>query len=210
MKHTTPLKVSYSMTGKMTDIPSLSTCALDIDTCIARHNNPNTICSHCYAMTTLKRYKGLRENARHNAGLLKDIMPIEDLPKVNAAFFRFESFGEIFCANQVVNYFNICRINPNTSFALWTKNPGYIAKAIKMGYEKPDNLQIVISSPFLNHEVKNVWDFADRTFTVYSKAYLKEHDLDETNFINCGSRDCLGCNQCYRKNGAKVIRERQR
>ena len=46
--------------------------------------------------------------------------------------------------------------------------------------------------------------FIDHVFTVYDKNTIKENNID----INCGGKDCLGCQQCYHKGTEFYIREK--
>ena len=45
--------------------------------------------------------------------------------------------------------------------------------------------------------------FVDHVFTVYTKEYIKENNID----VNCGSKNCLGCQLCYNKDTEFHIRE---
>lgn len=189
-------------TGKMSGLHSLSTSVTVNPFCIKRQANGNSICAHCFAASMMKQYKSLNECTAANAEILTaSILPASVLPFIPVRFFRFESFGDLINANQVINYFNIARKNPETLCALWTKNPHIIAKAIAAGHSKPANLQIVLSSPLVNKPVKSTkYDFIDKIFTVYDKQTAKGVN------INCGARSCLACGRCYRPNpdGAKI------
>lgn len=189
-------------TGKMSGLHSLSTSVLINPYCLKRRSNGCSICSHCFAATMMKRYQGLNECLKQNTEILTaSILPFEVLPLIPSRYFRFEAFGDIINANQVINYFNIARKNPDTLCALWTKNPQIIARVVSMGYNKPENLQIVLSSPLVNKPLKSTkYEFVDKIFTVYDKQGAKGVN------INCGARSCLACGRCYRPNpdGAKI------
>ena len=91
---------------------------------------------------------------------------------------------------------------------MWTKNPGLIDKVIKAGREKPKNLIIIYSSPYIDKPVNvdtyiKCYPFIDKVFTVYSKEYIRDHKID----INCGARSCLECGRCYSKRTGKEVRE---
>ena len=148
----------------------------------------------------MKRYNALDVRLSDNLAILSaSVLPLSVLPLIPVKYFRFEAFGDLASVNQVINYFNIAKKNPETLCALWTKNPQFIAKAIKMGYDKPNNLQIVLSSPELNKPInKTRFAFVDKIFTVYDK----KHAGDVV--INCGSRSCLACGRCYRPNPVGV------
>lgn len=187
-------------TGKMAGLESLSTSVNANPYCIKRMQNGNSICSHCFSFSMMKQYKALNECTSKNAEILTSgIIPADQLPLTPTRYFRFESFGDIINANQVINYFNIAKKNPETRFALWTKNPHIVNKAIESGHSKPANLQIVLSSPIVNKPVKSVkYGFIDKVFTVYDKTGSKQVN------VNCGARSCLGCGLCYRPNPAGV------
>ena len=121
--------------------------------------------------------------------------------------FRFEAFGDIQNEIQVINYFNICDKNKHVNFALWTKNPAIISRTINNGCKKPKNLQIVLSSHYLNKETDiEKWNFVDKIFTVYTKEYIEENNIE----INCKGESCLICQKCYRKNRENYINEELR
>ena len=156
-------------------------------------------------------YSSLDKCLHRNTEILTgSIIDSEKLPFINAHSFRFESFGDLNNAIQVINYFNICTKNPCVNFAIWTKNPVYINEAIKIhGYKKPDNLVIIYSSPMINNPVKlerikKIFPFIDKVFTVYtSEQAAEEHNAT----INCGSKNCIECLACYRHNNVTVISE---
>lgn len=205
------IRFTTKHTGKMTGMISLSTsCELN-PRCLERSKIPENICERCFAFTQFKRYTNNRPKYESNTKTLttKDVKA-EDVPLLNAFMLRFESFGDLINEQQVKNYFTIAKGNKVTKCALWTKNPDIIAKAIKAGEEKPGNLVIVYSSPKLNEEVplekiQKKYPFVDKTFTVYSKEFLKDKPK---NFINCGGKQCLQCGVCYKKTGNKTIREK--
>jgi len=160
----------------------------------------DSICAHCFSATMMKRYQNLDLATQENARILTaGVIPADQLPIIPTRYFRFESFGDLINENQVINYFNIAKKNPDTRCALWTKNPHIVNKAIEAGHGKPENLQIVLSSPLVNKPLKSVkWEFIDKVFTVYDKAGSTKVN------INCGARSCLGCGLCYRPNPAGV------
>lgn len=193
---------------KMDLMQSISTNCLCNKRCLERSKNEKTICFHCYGMTSQKRFSGLNKNTSENAEMLKDIIPMENLPKLNTLFFRFESFGDLFCKNQVINYFNICKKNPYVNFALWTKNPDFIDKAIKAGHEKPNNLTIVFSGYFtdkVNKIPEKYSYFIDKIFNVWTS---EKKAAENGKTINCGSLHCIDCGKCYLKNNIVEINEK--
>lgn len=193
--------------GKMSGMQSLSTSCLCNKNCLNRVENSNLVCSHCYAQRQMKMYKNLEKCLKKNTEILTaNLLTDEEIPLINAAFFRFESFGDLNNEVQIVNYFRICKRNKHVKFALWTKNPWIIAEAINNGESKPRNLQIVYSSPYLNKcdNKLNKYPFIDKIFTVYTKEYIKANNIK----INCGAKSCLSCHKCYIKSKEIYINEK--
>ena len=187
-----PLFISTNMSGKMSDIWGLSTSVLENHICALRRGDPESICSKCFAAATVGRYHALQRHMDDNYHLLQNILPDEDLPIIPADIFRLESFGDLGSVNQALNYLRICELNPTCTFALWTKNPGFLDKAIRRA-GKPKNLICILSSPKLDIITDQYprFDWLGHVFTVY-------HDWakpDEE--INCGARSCRGCMRCY-------------
>lgn len=155
-------------------------------------------------------YKDLEKNLASNTEILTtSIIDTEKLPFINAHSFRLEAFGDLNNATQVINYFNICKKNPFTMFALWTKNPFVIMNAIRKGYKKPENLIVIYSSPFIDtkatlESVQKNFPCVDKVFTVYSSEDVASANNAK---INCGTRHCIECLQCYRKNNVNEISE---
>lgn len=202
------LHVTTKHTGKMQYLQSLSTSSLVNPFCIARSKNNNMICSKCYSNTMQARYKNLSKTLERNAVILTGkILDIDDLPVINCLLFRFEAFGDLINKTQFINYLNICNKNKSTSFAIWTKNYNIIKSVFNDGYEKPDNLLIIFSSPYLNDTVNldfnQEYNFVDKVFTVYDKEYIKNNNIN----INCGARDCFTCRKCYTQNDTFYINE---
>jgi hypothetical protein len=138
--------------------------------------------------------------------LTSRILSDDELPIINGQVFRFESFGDIYNDIQVADYFNICTKNPHVNFALWTKNPAVIDRAIKMGFKKPENIVILLSSLYVNVVADaSKFPFIDKVFTVYDVATIANENVN----INCGARSCLTCQRCYHKeNGEYFINEK--
>ncbi len=191
--------------GKMAGMASISTSVTTNERCAKNAQIKGSICEKCFAAKQMKVFPTMEKPMVENQRILTgSILPDELLPIINHIYFRFEAFGDLNNDIQVINYFNICKKNPRVKFALWTKNPDYIAAAIAAGHAKPDNLNIVLSSLFLNKERKNPFPFVDKVFTVYSPDHIQENNVD----INCGAKSCFSCGLCYEKNGVSVINEK--
>lgn len=198
------LHFTVKHTGKMSGMCSISTSVTTNKRCEKNAAIPGSICEKCFAAKQMKIFPTMKNPMEENQRILtSDIIPVELLPTINNIYFRFEAFGDLNNDTQVINYFNMCYNNPKVKFALWTKNPDYIASAIKKGYAKPENLNIVLSSLFINKERKTKYDFVDKIFTVYDKNHIKENNTP----INCGARNCFSCGLCYEKNGIRTINE---
>ena len=134
-----------------------------------------------------------------------------DIPVINYnkwPLCRLEAFGDLMTIIQVYNYFLICRMNSKVQFALWTKNPEFIAKAMQeYRITKPENLVIVYSSSKLNtpeNDVLEKYDFIDKAFTVYDTEGIAADHVK----INCGARDCKKCGRCYSKRTGATVSEK--
>lgn len=192
-------------TGKMEGMVSISTSVTTNERCAKNAQIEGSICQKCFAAKQMKIFPSMENPMVENQRILtSSIIDFELLPYINNLYFRFEAFGDLNNETQVINYFNICKKNPGVKFALWTKNPDYIQKALEMGHDKPENLNIILSSLFINKERKNPYSFVDKVFTVYDPAYIEENSVS----INCGARNCFSCGLCYNKNGVKIINER--
>ena len=191
--------------GKMAGMVSISTAVTTNARCAKNAQIKGSICEKCFAAKQMKIFPSMEKPMVENQRILtSEILPEEKLPSINSLYFRFEAFGDLNNATQVINYFNMCEKNPRVKFALWTKNPDYIAEAIALGHRKPENLNIVLSSLFINKERKHKFDFVDKVFTVYDPQHIEEHKTD----INCGARNCFSCGLCYEKNDITHIREK--
>lgn len=188
----TGVKFTLKHTAKMETVISLSTSPL-CDLCTKRANNKNSICANCYSRKMMKRFRNLSEMLKRNDEILKHnlLETVPDLSKYSIV--RFEAFGDIETEIQVLNYFAIAENNETTDFALWTKNPWIVEKAInEYDLVKPGNLKIIGSSWMLNKPMVDYYktfDFIDNVFTVYN---------DKTVTINCGGLSCKDCGyKCY-------------
>ena len=185
--------------GKMKGMQSLSTACGMNPYCKARVENGDSICAKCYAMRQTAFRKALEKKLERNTELLtKELYPVEAFPKVNTKIFRFESFGDLNNVIQLGNFINMCKANPKTTFALWTKNVFLLREAREVGFKKPRNLIIVQSSRLLNIVDEPADPWVDKVFTVWSKANKK---------INCGGRKCFECRRCYTKRTGKYVHE---
>lgn len=191
--------------GKMTGIYSISTYCGCNERCKKNSAVKGSVCEHCFAMRQTSYMPSMQIPLKKNLEILTNqIIPEEKLPIINASWFRIESFGDIANVTHAINYLNLIRKNPQTFFAWWTKNPDLIKKAFeKTGYEKPNNVNIIRSSLFLNKAIRPGYWFVDKVFTVWEKGAPEMHNVQ----INCGARSCLKCRRCYEKNDLVYINE---
>lgn len=204
-KRISGLHFTVNHSGKMSGMASISTSVTTNERCKKNAQIKGSICEKCFAAKQMRVFPSMEKPMVENQRILtSEILPFEKLPIINNLYFRFEAFGDLNNATQVKNYFNICYKNPRVKFALWTKNPDYIAEAIRDGYSKPENLNIVLSSLFVNKERPNVFPFVDKVFTVYDADFIEAENVE----INCGAKNCFTCGLCYEKNGVKIINEK--
>ncbi len=200
----TGIYYTVNHSGKMSGIHSLSTSVLDNKLCMKSREIADSICKKCYAVTLTDESNARHLNNEYLKGnskvLVNGIIPQEFIPMTTTFLFRFESFGDLMSWQQAANYFLIAKAYPQSNFALWTKRPGFIAQAIKKGYNKPKNIQIVISSLYMNKPCRPRWSFADKIFTVYDKDFAKANDI----CINC-KKHCIECQLCYTRQKNKGI-----
>lgn len=203
-KRVTGITIS-KMTGKMEDMKGITTSCLCNEHCKQYSQNEDFVCSKCYAESFLSYRKNVRDNYERNTQVLTSrMLNGNELPDIREDIFRFESFGDLNNITQCINYFNICKANPETTFALWTKNPFIVEETIKNGESKPDNLVIVLSSLKLNEPIDiGKFGFADKVFTVYTADYALENKIE----INCGNKKCRDCRQCYEFNDTVYVNE---
>lgn len=195
---------------KLEGLRSMSTSPLLNQLCIERSSIPGLVCNHCYSVNYNNLRRSLREKLERNTAILTTtIIDYDLIPTIIDRYFRIESFGDLQNVTQAINYLNLIIKNNRPGdpvyFAWWTKNPHYIKQALEqLNIEKPQNVQIVFSSPCINKPadiaiLKKVFPFIDKTFTVYDK--------QTTETINCGKLHCINCLNCYKPGGVTEVKE---
>lgn len=228
-----PVYISDNMSGKMENIPSISTSVLKNTFCQARRNVPGSICEKCFACNVLSRYSDCEKNVARNYDLLTAaVLPLELLPRFgNVRIARIESFGDVATVEQAINYCNIAFVNPRVNFGWWSKNVSIIEKAFDI-VGKPENVVFIQSSAFVNKPEEKKSHYVDKVFTVFDDEYIagvpsvreqldklapmSKKDLKEAKtrifeacYINCGARNCVACGKCYDVNDTtENVRER--
>ena len=90
------LSVSQGLTGKMTGMPAITTSMLCNAHCQKLSNIIGTVCEKCYTMKYLKSRPAVEKCYAENTDLLtSSIIPIKQLPFINAAMCRLETFGDM-------------------------------------------------------------------------------------------------------------------
>ena len=194
------LSVSQGLTGKMTGMPAITASMLCNEHCQKLSNIIGTVCEKCYTMKYLKSRPAVEKCYAENTELLtSSVIPIKQLPFINATMCRLETFGDIVNATHLQNYINLIKKNNHCMFSLFTKNYTVVFDYFKT-HKQPKNLSLVISSllldepfalEFLPEYLTNV-----KIFTVYSKPFAKGNNVT----INCGKNRCVDCRRCYTKN----------
>lgn len=193
---------------KMAGICSISTSCKLNTICMERAKDKRSICAHCYAQKLSGFRKTLRDKLEKNYDFYTTVeLQPEDVPTLNYRVFRLEAFGDLQNILQFQNYCTIASANKNTMFTLWTKNAHLIRLYIKQGGIIPDNLYIVISSPYVNKpytiadlQQLDYISFVDAVFTIYDKDFAREHNVN----INCMNR-CNECMKCYSLKHGEVV-----
>lgn len=209
-----PLEYCNNHTGKMEDMFSISTNPATNPNCLNHCQVDGSICQHCYSMDMNNNlYPALKaKNQRNTDKLIHYVIGLQYLPVINPGkypYVRFESFGDLHNKIQFINYLNICKVNPDINFTIWTKNPWIMRNVFQAGYKKPENLQIILSGLFLDRfiDLIRIYPFADKIFTVWSN----ETTCKKAGYTwNCPKRckDCLKCyNPEYKKPEYSLIHE---
>ena len=199
------LSISQGLTGKMAGMPAITSSMLCNEYCERLRSIPNTVCEKCYTLKYLQARPSVDKCYRENTELLtKGIIPIHQLPFINATMCRLESFGDIINATHLQNYINLIKKNNHCMFALFTKNYTVVFDYFKT-HKQPKNLSLVISSLLLNQPfdvsfLKDINLTNVKIFTVYSKPYAKGNGV----IINCGKNRCIDCQRCYKKNKTPI------
>ena len=220
------LKFSYRMTAKMTNVLSLSTNCNANQICRQRAKIAGSICSHCFAASTLSHYTSLDENTLSNFWILTTSeLSNSDCEKIALEIvsacrkkgtheFRLESFGDLANELHAMNYLNILfalyRISKRENYKVicgwWTKNVNLLIAA----YDKLDRdhksafhkvCHLLISSMFCNQPIAEAEkaEIERQLEMPVSVFTVYEPDFIQKNdiAINCGARSCRSCKRCY-------------
>ena len=152
---------------------------------------PNSVCSKCYAIKMMGRH-AFRAQERYTKNLLalmsgvdtSDIVPQRSVVRIN-------SMGEVGSVEEQLQYFRMCRENPDVLFVQWTKEENIVKEALSRE-NKPYNLRLIYSGLLLDKKVIKPYGF-NHTFTVW-----KNVPMIERGHI-CEGKRCSECMYCYKK-----------
>jgi|SRR5271157_55697 len=197
MLHVTKHVERKGKQNKMGGMTSINTSTVHNPFCQMMRQTKRNVCASCYAHTQESfRKKVVSPLYFSNSMLLSGVLLKDsEMPTIKSSHCRFNSFGEIFNLTHFQNLLNIAMANPQVTFALWTKRLD-IVKPVLL-----PNLIYVYSSPQKN-VVSNLPKGFDKVFTVFSKPFIRENNVD----INC-ELHCATCLKCYTHNGIVNINE---
>lgn len=198
------LTISYGdHLRKMAGVPSINSNPKSNEFCIKQHSNPNpaVVCTKCYAFRALETYRqsAVAAYERNSILLSSGIIPINELPFLNASFARFHSFGELINMYHLQNFINFSIKNSFVKFGLWTKRTDIIRKVSKF----PKNMVLIYSNPWLDRPM-NVPELYHKVFNVVTGDYIQKTGIK----TNCHGK-CIECRKCYLSN-TKIIIEHGR
>ena len=200
------LYFSDGYTGKMTGKVGLSGYAGNNPECIKRALLGYGICRHCFSFLTpwMNSIKAWTKNDLILSSVIMEknsvIIDSDKIPSM-----RFSSHGDTINDIHLYNYLRIAADNPNTEFALWTKNVRIFRDGLKLFGKKPENIIIgfspiamnVIPSPVALKKAKNIgFDFIFGVNDTYTN---QEKSLQFGGYkCHCGTNSCHGtCQFCY-------------
>ena len=199
--------------GKMTAIPSISTSKKLNANCqkMSNSNNCDCICKYCYADHTIAMYPRLEASLANNTAILTRELTFTEIREIakqflNTAIVRFESFGDLNNEMQLLNYVRIARAAKHTKFALFTKQYGIVKSYFESGKRFPDNVTLILSSPYIDHTLNESFVLAFKQY--HRRVITFTVTRDSTNSeINCGARRCVECRNCYDARNPKNVIE---
>ena len=185
-----------TMTGKLAGLQAINSNTLSNDFCSTMRKT-DSICKVCYSAAMLS---GSRKNCapafeRNSVLLSAALIPVDRMPYINAAIFRFHGHGELINSVHLENIYRIAERNPATTFTLWTKR----RDLIRTGRARPDNFILIYSNPSLDKVMAKPPARFDKVFNNVKADY--------TGPANCTGQKCIDCQLCYTSGGETVIVE---
>ena len=197
------IKVS-KMSGKLKDIEAINSNPLSNLFCQSMNasGKKDCICTHCYSCSMLKAYRRNCVPAfeMNSKVLSQGKLELNDMPRFSKKnnIIRLHAHGELINDTHLLNLIDIVISNPTKTFSLYTKRADLIDKVFT-NLAKPDNLILVYSNPTIDTPITTIPRHFDKVFNVYQNKYQDK--------INCGSKNCNGCRNCYDKNKVNIIYE---
>lgn len=194
------------MTGKLEGFQAISTNTITNEYCQRMHEKGKetgeNICGDCYSQVMLKTYRKNMQNALQRNSDILSTRPLEpyEIPRINAAMFRFNAHGELINMQHVENIMAIVKDNPWVQFALWTKRVDLIMRWLRDN-DKPTNLNLIYSNPKKGHIMSKPPKGFDKTF---NNVQENEHVEQQ----NCTGQKCKDCRICYTINEISTIVEK--
>ena len=185
-----------TMTGKLAGLQAINSNTLSNNFCSTMRKT-DSICKVCYSAAMLS---GSRKNCapafeRNSVLLSAALIPVDRMPYINAAIFRFHGHGELINGIHLENLYRIAERNPATTFSLWTKR----RDLIRTGRARPDNFILIYSNPSLAKIMRAPPARFDKVFNNVKADY--------TGPANCTGQKCIDCRICYTPGGQSVIIE---
>jgi len=191
------------MTGKLVGFKSISTNTLSNPYCIKmQEKGDDVICGDCYSYIMLQTYrKNMQACLERNSKLLSEsILHDQQLPTIMELYHRFSAHGEVINMNHVINFMNIAKKNPLTTFGWWTKRNDFIQKYLKDN-DKPPNVILIYSNPKKSKIMSKPPKNFDKTFNTV----LENENVE---MQNCTGQQCKDCLACYKFNDITTIVEK--
>ena len=191
-----PIHVTYHLTrrgvhNKMANMVSINADTYNNPFCKRMRQIKGSVCERCYAMRLAGFYgKKCMQPFERNGRLLNDELADWQIPRLNVAYCRFHSFGELESDRHYFNLVRIAKANPDTRFALWTKRPDLVTTELT-----PSNMLLVYSTLMVNG--------CGVIPPGFHKSYVVRDDGEG---INC-EESCFTCLKCYKRDGEAFIRE---
>jgi len=196
------LRVSDEMKGKMLGMVSINTSPNMNVMCLRNRKIKGSICASCYSFQSEAYLPKCRDAWTENGRVLSDkIIKDRDIPIFNYRVIRVNAQGDFINRVHYRNIIKIVEMNPASMFSIFTKN----LKVIRgVGLVKLDNLVYVYSALMKDRLKINKPEGFNKTFSVYTRKYIRENSGIE---LNCAGRSCMKCMVCYSDNGVERVNE---
>lgn len=201
---------------KMEGLQSVNSSPLINTQCKELSQKDTFICSKCFSQKQLKRFKNQDLKYIYNTLILNycDLKP-NQIPFINASYFRIEAFGDLNSMTQLKNYVKIVKSNPHTFFGWFTKSQVLVHQFLEDGGAFPKNCNLILSNPlinpskFLSGVVKTYKGFQPnlniKVFSVFDRNHIESVPYKDSQEL-C-QKKCKNCLICYTKNNTTSIIE---